>query len=1103
MIFKGNKEKEMVYVQVTNTNEHPIKVKKGEVLAIIETQETIASITIHENPCHRPTRFAERDGETPSPSPETNKKKKPWMGEEGDRKLWATKDQMKNLVEKEPEHRDKPSRSPGKDERHPEKTREAGKRASWGVPDPRGTGDKSSNHREKEVVKGGISKVANQGRKGSENPTPEGRGKQGISEEEIGKMLEGAKVSEEEKEKFATLIRGYADRFSDGLAPAGMARYSAHRIKLKTNDPVFTTQYRNGKLQDDILDHETAKLVGMHVVRKSWSPYNSPILVVKKKDGSWRNVIDYRNLNKVTIKEPYPIPRAEEAFDALAKAKFMSTLDFTSGYWQIPIAEEDKEKTAFTTKSGRWEYNILPMGITNAAPTFQRNMEMMLSGLLWKICIIYIDDIIIFSSTVEEHHENLRIVLERMREFNIVAKPKKCELMREEVSYLGHRIGHGKLSPLKTNVDKIVDMPVPKTIKEVRSFVCLAGYYRRFVRNFAKIARPLTDLQKKEEFLRLKKIRPGEWALPKPARKAVQKLKRRISSNPVMALPNFDKPFEMKTDASNYAIGGVLYQKDGEGHEHPIWYASRVLSKEEMRYSTTEREMLGVYHWIRYWKAYLWGQRFVIYTDHSPLTGIRTSRDITGRLTRMILKLQEFDFELKYIPGKKNGVADALSRTLIVVKTMQGIIAGLERGEEMEREGIEISNMEWGNTLLAFANKEVEKENSNKNLRQREREKAKRHVQGLTKRTSTRRMESTILGKEQQEDDTLEECRRNAAEREKGWVILEEVLYRYKKRSGKRTKKDLQLVLPKKYREEIMEAHHDEPIAGYLEQFKTIERIAKNYWWPNMAEEIRNWVRECQVCQVHDRRKKGQRATLKPITAERPFELVGMDILSCLKPSKEGNRHIIVFTDYYTKWAEAYAIPDMEAHTVAKVLVKNIIARHGAPERMITNRGTQFMSQVFREVTELVQLKHSPSTAYHPQTDGQTERTIGSLISILRKLMEEVDEWDMQLPYALFAYRTVVHETTRETPFFLLYGRDPILPADLFLKVWVEKNRNRESYTQEVADQFRAARRRVREENPEKKSRYEGKNRQRTTRKQEPLKRGRIGMVKQTKTNER
>jgi hypothetical protein len=224
-----------------------------------------------------------------------------------------------------------------------------------------------------------------------------------------------------------------------------------------------------------------------------------------------------------------------------------------------------------------------------------------------------------------------------------------------------------------------------------------------------------------------------------------------------MALPDFDKPFEMKTDTSNYAIGGVLYQRDEEGHEHPIWYASRVLSKEEMRYSTTEREMLGVYHWIRYWKAYLWGQRFVIYTDHSPLTGIRTSRDITGRLTRMILKLQEFDFELKYIPGKKNGVADALSRTPIAVKTMQGIIAGLERGEEMEKERIEISNMEWGNTLFAFANKEIEKENSNKNLRQREREKAKRHIQGLTKRMGAKRMESAILGKEQQEDDTLEE----------------------------------------------------------------------------------------------------------------------------------------------------------------------------------------------------------------------------------------------------------------------------------------------------------------------------------------------------------
>jgi hypothetical protein len=446
------------------------------------------------------------------------------------------------------------------------------------------------------------------------------------------------------------------------------------------------------------------------VIRRAWtSAYNSPMMVVKKKDGRWRSVIDYRRINSLTVKEPYPIPRADEAFDALTKANLMTTFDLTWGYWQTPLAEEDKKKTAFTTRSGRWEYNVLPMGITNAAPTFQRNMESMLSGLLWKKCIIYIDDVIIFGSTFEEHLANIEEVLDRMKRYNVMAKPSKCKFCQEEVTYLGHRVGKGKLKMDNYNVEKILNMPMPGTVKEVRSFVCLVGYYRRFIKDFATIARPLTELQSKDVCARLKKI-PGQrnkFELPEEVQEAVRKLKAKITEEPVMALPDFSKPFGMRTDASQYAIGGVLFQWDEDNNEHPIWYASRILKAPERTWSASEREMLGVYEWMRYWRPYLWGRPFKAYTDHSPLTGIKTKKDITGRLTNMILKLQEYDFELIYTPGRINVVADALTRGPIVDKeAAYRVIAMIERREEIADIPIWMKVRDFARFILVVANDE-------------------------------------------------------------------------------------------------------------------------------------------------------------------------------------------------------------------------------------------------------------------------------------------------------------------------------------------------------------------------------------------------------------
>jgi hypothetical protein len=893
----------------------------------------------------------------------------------------------------------------------------------------------------------------------------------GATDEEIEKMIADAQISEQEKEQLRRSLRERRTAFMEDLRPAGQAYFEPHRIILRTEEPLYTPQHRRSEVEEEIIDKEAMELLKKGVIRRAWtSAYNSPMMVVKKKDGRWRSVIDYRRINSLTIKEPYPIPRADEAFDALKNAGLMTTFDLTWGYWQTPLAEEDKKKTTFTTRSGRWEYNVLPMGITNAAPAFQRNMEAMLSGLMWKKCVIYIDDIIIFGGTFEEHLKNVEEVLDRMRKFNVMAKPSKCKFCQTEVTYLGHRVGKGKLKMDTYNVEKILNMPMPGTLKEIRSFVCLVGYYRRFIKNFATISKPLTELQNKEKCAKLGK-REGtrkKFELPEEAKEAVEILKRKITEAPVMALPDFKKPFGMRTDASQYAIGGVLFQWDEAGNEHPIWYASRVLKGPEKTWSASEREMLGIYEWMRYWRPYLWGRPFKAYTDHSPLTGIKTKKDITGRLTNMILKLQEYDYELLYTPGKKNVVADALSREPIAAKEMTRMVLDKLQSEgNLEDLEIRMNGQDFARSICTVIAPAVTEEEGMKDPRNMHKRKRRRAAESMLD-WSTRRIwgmkDKEQISKEQIEDKTLKETRRKAMGRDKSgiWVIREDVLYRVRRRKNR--KEEVQLVVPETRRKEVMEREHDTKAAGHMGVFKTVERIAKKYWWPGMRTDIQKYVKECLICQEFKRRKEEKKGFMKSIEAYLPFELMGMDILTDLKTTKNGNKHIVVLTDYYTKWPEAFAVPDHTSETLAKIIAAQIFSRHGAPERIITDRGPDFMADTYRQVTELLQMKHSPTTPYHPQTDGQCEKMIGTISGILARIAKTENDWDEQLPFALYAYRGAVHETTRETPFFMVYGRDPHAPGEEALREWKEEKRHVRQYAAEVVERMERARDRVREE---------------------------------------
>ena len=425
----------------------------------------------------------------------------------------------------------------------------------------------------------------------------------GAPPEVIEAMITDCECSTQEKERVRELLTEYKDILVSSLTPeftGGNAKFQPHVIVLEHDNPIWTNQFRLGHVQDEELEKMAQEQFKAGVIEyATTTKYNSPAMLVPKKGSqfsnataSWRPVIDFRNINKATVKENWPIPRTEQAIDALNQAKFITTLDATSGYWQIPLSEESKAKTAFQTLTQRWQYKCLPMGITNAAPTFQKNMEIMLAGLLWKSCVVYIDDIIVYSNTFIEHMLHLEEVFRRLKMCNVVIKPAKCKLVRKETLYLGHVVGNGCLKPDPDNIKAIKECPLPKTLQEVRSFTMLASYYRRFINKFADIAKPLTDMMK----LKGKKVKV---TLSEEAIQAVETLKGMLTSQPVLKMADFRKPFEVRTDASKYAIGGVLFQRDEEGNEQPIWYGSRVLSQTEQRYGAPEREMLAIQYFVQ------------------------------------------------------------------------------------------------------------------------------------------------------------------------------------------------------------------------------------------------------------------------------------------------------------------------------------------------------------------------------------------------------------------------------------------------------------------------------------------------------------------------
>ena len=465
-----------------------------------------------------------------------------------------------------------------------------------------------------------------------------------------GQPTMGKELDKAQHEQLQALFEEFADVLKDR---PGKTELVEHRIETAAANPVRLPPYRLPQAYRERVQEELQEMLADGIIEPSNSDWAAPIVLVPKKDGSLRLCVDYRRLNGVSQSDAYPMPRIDELIDRLGGSKFITTLDLTRGYWQVPVAEADRHKTAFTTPFGLYQFKVMPFGLQGAPATFQRMMDRLVDGCD-AFAAAYLDDLIIHSNTWEKHLQHIKSILVRLRAAGLTAKPTKCQFGMRECGYLGHVVGNGMVRPELSKVDAVQCFAVPKTKKQIRAFLGLTGYYRKFIPNYASVAVALTDLTRKSA--------PNRVTWTMECDRAFQRLKFLLSSSPVLRSPDFQKPFILQTDASDFGVGAVLSQEDENGDDHPVAYFSRKLLPREQRYSTIEKECLAIKLATHAFRVYLLGRQFTIQTDHRALEWLDRLKENNSRLTRWSLALQPYDFVVQHRAGGKNGNADALSR---------------------------------------------------------------------------------------------------------------------------------------------------------------------------------------------------------------------------------------------------------------------------------------------------------------------------------------------------------------------------------------------------------------------------------------------------------
>lgn len=854
---------------------------------------------------------------------------------------------------------------------------------------------------------------------------------------DVSKAIRIDHLNLEEQAEIIALCRNYHDIFYDDKCDLSFTNAIKHSIRTTDEEPVFSKSYRYPYHLKNEIQIQIQKLLDNKIIQPSISPYSSPVWIVPKKlDASgrkkWRLVIDYRKLNEKTIEDKYPLPRIDEILDNLGRCTYFSTIDLAQGFHQIEMDQNSIEKTAFSVNNGHYEYVRMPFGLKNAPSSFQRVMDNILRKYLYKNCFVYMDDVVIFSKSLQEHLNHIKLIFQELRKYNLKIQLDKSEFLRKEVAFLGHIITSEGIKPNPSKIKAVQEYPLPKSIKEIRAFLGLIGYYRRFILNFAKIVYPFTKCLKKGTKIDI--TNPDYLS-------AFQKCKELLTNAPILAYPDFQKSFVITTDASNIAVGSVLSQ-----NSIPIAFYSRTLNSAERNYSTIERELLSIVEAVKHFRPYIYGRPFLIETDHKPLVWLFSLKDPNSRLVKWRLRLEEYDYKVQYKKGKDNVVADALSR--IEINTQEKF---------NNNDNLDLIS------ILPNVNNDVSLEDIDEILNNPDKNND-RLSDDNTQHTSISNPVFTIpisdkivnlfnnriifkLGDEYKinckkpfHKQTYEVTIRRGSELENLTNFLEQTInpttlygvYFFDKEVEPKFIKICQHLFDNNVKiiksnilakdlensedqYNAIKEYHDQNHNGINE---TYSNLKLKYYWPDMKIKINKIINECENCLLSKYERNPYKPQFSgPMLAKKPFDVIHIDTFSF------DNNKFLTIIDLFSRYVQAYFIQDGTSITVLNKL-RHYFSHHGYPKKIVCDEGKEFKNNVFQEYCSLFKIDLHFTTNYNPNSNSPIERAHSTLLEKLRvaKLHHKNETAKDMMTTIVLNYNQSIHSSTGYTPFTLLYG---------------------------------------------------------------------------------
>lgn len=812
---------------------------------------------------------------------------------------------------------------------------------------------------------------------------------------------------------FKNVIQKYSHRFRDeaqmdtAFSHEGNLEAKTFHVDLEPgHKPPYRPPNRLSPAEMDELKLQLEKLLAAGVLRPCSSPYGAPVLFAPKKDGGYRMCCDFRALNRITVKDRFNLPHPEDLFNMCKGAKFFTAFDLLNGFNQLPVAEHDQHKLAITTPLGQFCFRNLPFGVCNGPPAFSRYVTQSLAKCkdllrahlgtsaatpVPDFVTSFIDDLLIFSATAEDHVHHIAAVLEALTKAGLYIKTSKTQFFKSQISYLGCLVTGSGVSIDPAKSDAIQAWTAPKDAHELRSFLGLCNFFRRFCPSYATVTAPLTDLLGKKK----------EWQWTSACDAAFQTVKDLITSAPVLAQYDRYAKTLLVTDASKVGVGGVLLQDCGDGQGYrPVAYYSRKMHDAELNYTTREQELLAIRECLRTWRHYCLGIPIQVHTDHKSLEYINTQRNMEGRLLRWFEYLQGYDLkQIKHIPGISNVVADALSRRPDYASEI--LADKLQSGKHIA--ALELSAQELSVPISSMP-AAIKQAQATDPLCM----KIKAHLQ-----TPGLPAADPIAARYALQDDVLV------------WT------------ANHRARK----VVPPALRPALLHDAHDSKVSGHHGIDKTYARLAEYYYWPNIYKDVSTYVASCKACQTYKTRVQRPTGQARPISIpDLPFSEVGVDIVGPLPVTTDGHNALVTFTCYKTRSiivapaATAFkdGYPTLSGDQVSDLFFKHVFRHFGLPSALRSDRGSQFQSEFWQELFRLTGTKLHFSTAFHPQTQGLTERANKTVIESLRHYLDHLYEhWHDHLIAIEFAYNSSVHPSLGCSPFEALLGYRPRNPLDL------------------------------------------------------------------------